>query len=533
MRTIVNETPNYIPKGKDGATSKDIGQILVNRKLSKTSILESANKLKRARDHANNASFLGLLTPIHVKHEHEFFYNRSVYGELLSKYKFEDSCPKDLHESAIFTDRMMRLKLTNPYDSLHTYSKFHCRPFLNILTALGNQNPLHLSQIHYISSLKQDICDKPEEIKNLVQILSKYPKYQDDSVDRFMKDFKINTRNKKREVSRSTKPLLDWLQQVGLVSTQENDWYFISEKGVKVQKFYSTFFPIWFDQLDFDPSFHSALLLIYLNAYVTGDSLNIDKFTNEAKKALNQLQTKFGLWDRSFKKLTHPIDFDLNYDVPVDARQSVLGYIQKINKNKIDTSGISLSPINQIENILAQTGMEKAQWELGKALGIDIPRRECFQTDLEWQTCIRLRLWRLNASPYQGELEGETDLPMATDNPDVMIRNGIRTLVECKSYKEWGKIVVYGKKIAGELNSYQEYAEEVAATSVVFVCEVDKFDEKRFKILFKKKGNKLNKIVMTTWGFLDRANNNRDLVEKLVHIIKEPESCDPEQRILE
>jgi hypothetical protein len=92
LRTVVNEIPNYSPKGK-GVRSKDIGQILVDKKLSKTSILETTDKLKRARDHANNASFLGLLVPSPTLRR-EFIYRPAFFGMLLSKYKFEDECPQ-------------------------------------------------------------------------------------------------------------------------------------------------------------------------------------------------------------------------------------------------------------------------------------------------------------------------------------------------------------------------------------------------------------------------------------------------------
>jgi len=224
----VNDSSQYISKEKAGVTSEEIGHILVNRKLSKTSILETSDKLRRARDHASDASFLGLLIP--TRQDHGFIYQRSVFGALLSEYKFEDECPKDLHESAIFTDRIMRAKLTNPYDSRHTYLKFHCRPFLNVLTILKHQK-LHLSQIHWLLSVTEDIGSNLRLMKKILKFFSRYPSYEEHIIARFMKDVKITTRQEKDEMRRSTKPLLDWAQQADLLGVQEDDWGFIREKG--------------------------------------------------------------------------------------------------------------------------------------------------------------------------------------------------------------------------------------------------------------------------------------------------------------
>ena len=426
---------------------------------------------------------------------------------------------------------MMRLKLTNPYDSRHTYSKFHCRPFLNVLTILRYRN-LHISQVHHLLSITEDIGSNSKLMKKILNLFSRYPEYEEDVISRFMKDFEITTEEQKREVGRSTKPLLDWAQQVGLLGVQEDNWCFIREKGLKVQKFYSLLFPIWLDQLGFDPAFPSSLLLIYMYGYIQGFRINPEKLPAEAKKTLRSLNQKFDFWNQSLKRLKRPIDFDLNYDVPLEWRESVLGYIEKLETKKVDINKVSLWSISQIENRLSMTGIERGQGELGRALGISIPRRECFQTDLEWQTCIRLRLLQLPANPYQGEFEGETDLPIATDNPDVIIRNNLKSLVECKSVSEWGSVIKLGKKVGGELFMYQSYAENINANSAVFVCEADKFDEKKFVSVFDAMGDKLSKIVLATWAFLDKIQKDQNLLSKFISTITKPESVNPRQRIL-
>jgi len=533
IRTVVNDLRKYVVPSQSGVTTTRIGQILVDRKLSKISILESQNKLKRARDHALNASYLGFLIPI--PGDHQNIYIKSPIGELLSEYKFAEECPRDLHEAAIFIDRMMKLKLTNAYDSRATYSKFHTRPFLSILTVLNYQK-LHISQLHYLLSITKDLATTPNLLKEKLETFSKYPPYKDDSIPRFIDDFKMRDKLTTKEIGRSTKPLLDWVQQGGLANVGKDGWCIITENGIAVQNYYSTFYPIWFDQLGFNAAMSAALLLIYSYVYFTNARVNKRKLPNDARETLDLLATKFKIWDSSLSRLKRPIDFDLNYDVPYEIREDTRRYIYEFCKDlkfpKIDLNSISVFSLHQIEEILKGTSTEKRQFELHKALGIEIPRRECFQTDFEWQVCIRLRLFQLPANPYQGEFEGETDLPMATDNPDIIIRNNIKSLVECKSRNEWGNIVKLDKRVGGELMMYQSYAEDVNADSAIFVCDVEGFDKDNFLKTFASRGNKLNKIVILKWAFLDYVQKDRSLLQRLESTIKEPENVDPINRIL-
>jgi hypothetical protein len=356
--------------------------------------------------------------------------------------------------------------------------------------------------------------------------------YEEEAITNFLKDFRITSEHQMREIGRSTKPLLDWAQQVGLLGLEEDNWCFITEKGLEVQRFYSTLTPIWFDQLEFDPTIPSSLLLVYMWAYIHDREINPQKLPNEARKNISSMNSKLKLWTRSLNRLKEPIDFDLNYDVPFELRKTVLGHISRLKLGTINIDEISAWNIGQIEQRLSTTGVEKRQGELSRALGISVPRRECFQTDLEWETCIKLRLFQLPANPYQGEFEGETDLPMATDNPDVVVKNSLKVLVECKSAKEWGKVVVLDKRVGGELHMYQDYAEDINANSSVFVCDVEKFDENRFIPNFLKVGDKLDRIVLVIWSCLDRIQRDQALLRRFFEIIEEPRSHSPKQRIL-
>jgi hypothetical protein len=71
-----------------------------------------------------------------------------------------------------------------------------------------------------------------------------------------------------------------------------------------------------------------------------------------------------------------------------------------------------------------------------------------------------LRVLQFPANPYPDEFEGETELPMATENPDIVVKNPIRVLVECKSRNEWDNVAKYDKRVGGAFYMYQGYAEE-------------------------------------------------------------------------
>jgi len=434
IRTVVNDSSTYGGK----VTTREVGRILVDRGLSKKSILESMNKLKRARDHAHNASYLGFFTPI-PENGRQFSYVVSPIGRLLSKYTFDDECPRDLHEAAIFVDRMMRLKLTNSYDSMRTYARFHTRPFLSVLSVLRHQT-VHLEQIHWLLSVKNDLASNPKLTTNALANLSKYPSIDEDAIKRFAHDHKLTGQLARKEIYRSTKPLVEWCQQSGILTVDSDGWCRITEHGIIAHNMYSVRTPLWYDRLGFNGPVQSALLVLYPYASAAGKRIDRSKLGTDAGDALDDLQRRYNILDSGLRRLRVDVDFDFHYDVPVELREEVRQHIESISKEVgIPTPDLDKLPtysINSLEDELRLTSHERRHLQLGAAFGIEIPRRECFQTDFEWQTCIRLRVLQFPANPYQGEFEGLTDLPMASDNPDIILRNDIRTLVECKTRSE-------------------------------------------------------------------------------------------------
>ena len=533
LRTIVNGLSKY----SKGGTTNHIGKILVNTKLSKKSILESGNKLKRAREHAANAAYLGLLIP--VRDGNKFRYITSPIGHLLGKYEFDDACPKNANETSIFIDRMMRLKLTNAYDSRNTYAKFHTRPFLSLLAILKHQ-ALHINQIHYLLGIKDDFAMNISMTKQLLKLFSKYS-FDDSSIKLFDRKFGLTDKLTREEIGRSTKPLLDWCLQGGLISVDTNYWCRIKENGVIALNQYSDYLPLWYEQFGEQKELATAVLMLYSLANLMRKKVDFQSLDGESKEIIRELQKKYSLFGKNFSALARKIDFDFHYDVPVKARSEVLDVFQNILPSTIIKkpssedlprllANVSFDPIFQFENKLKQSSSEREYLNLQKAIGIEVPRREWFQTDFEWQTCMRLRILNFSVFPYKGEFEGISDLPMATDNPDMVVRNDIKSLVECKSKAEWGEVLKFGKRIGGELSMYQLYTNDVRANSALFVCEAEEIDDDEFLSPFSKAP--LSKIVIVTWKFLDECRRKIRLREQLEETIKEPTNLSPEERVL-
>jgi len=95
-----------------------------------------------------------------------------------------------------------------------------------------------------------------------------------------------------------------------------------------------------------------------------------------------------------------------------------------------------------------------------------------------------------------------------------LISSARQVLVECKSASEWGNVVVLDKRAGGELHMYQDYAEEVDANSSVFIYNVDKFRLKQIIPDFEKWSDKLNRIVLVVWSYLDRIQRDQTLLRR-------------------
>ena len=137
----------------------------------------------------------------------------------------------------------------------------------------------------------------------------------------------------------------------------------------------------------------------------------------------------------------------------------------------------------------------------------------------------------IKAKPYNGEFEGECDLRIAKENPDIIVENSFKSLCECKSEKEWGEKLKFDKRVIGEFNSYQEYAEDIEANSVLFVCEAKFLDEDRYLNKFIE-NSYLNKLLIVNNRMLLHLKNHRNKIKKFKEKIKFPTKYEMKDRLM-
>jgi len=543
IRTVVNAVTE-LSEQKKKTTDRHIAEVLASRKLSKLKRERIRHRIhRRARDHLLNAAYLGLVTR---SEKRPFNYEPTPVGELLRNYRFVDECPKDPVEKAVFTDRLMRFKLTNVYDLQFkkTYHDYLTRPFLYILTLLRYQ-PLHIFQIYEaLGERKSDPNLNPEVIEKVLEDFSKYPSYDKKAIAKFSNVYNFDEA-KRREARRSAKPMMDWCEQLALVF-RDDDWYFISEPGLMVQEMYLRSIPVWFYSLGDEAEFKAALILTYLAAQEKAVKIRKEFLKSEVKGMLAgenvknllvdaQEQLGVQIFNSKFSRIGR-VDFDFFYDVPIGLRNTVLHLFQNCAKEiglpGFDLPKLELSSVKNIEQVIKETMQEKSISKIGELLGFDIPRPELFKVPFEWTTCFLLRSIGYRADKYQGQFIEYTGMRMAEENPDIVVEDGFTSLVECKGSAEWGAQIKLDKRITGEILFYEIYAETLNANSVLFVCE-GRFAPKEFVApvtsLLKKKALK---VLMSTQQHLARALRDEKLKTKLNDKIKNPEEFEPNDRIL-
>jgi len=521
LRTVVNDA-------KGGVTSHEVAEILVNRHLSAVSTLRDQDHERRARDHVMNCILLGLLRK---NASDPYVYEPTSIASKLSGYKFDDGCPKDIDEMALFADRLCRLKLDNVQLKGEAYDDFRVRPLMNILRILENR-PIHIYQIHYLLSARKDFIGDPATENRMKRILSPYVVDDKDSPERFFKNY-IKNRREEDEAFRSTKPLLDWCQQAGLVYADEQHWYRISEKGISALRLHKNRYPVWYEDFGFDPNACSSIALALNAAFSANASLNVGKLSNYEKTVLKGLHGVIPI-QKTKAKLTMPIVFELEMDIPYSERSAVQKHAVEILKKSgmpaASLSSPSMNSITEIKNAFALSTEEKDLQSERNALGVELPRPEQFQIKFEYDSCVRLIVLGFKAGPYKGEFAGQCDLRIAADNPDAVIRNSLISLVECKSKAEWGDQLKLHKTISSAFDEYQRYAEEVKANSALFVLEATRLDEDRYMNKFYSR-KELDKIVIVSFNTLIALRKETARKKEFEDALEEPNSFSLKDRI--
>jgi len=537
IRVIVRKA-NELGSIKD----EEVGRVLVEAKLSKESTIRSPDKLRRARDHLYNATILGLLIP--NRRNKEFVYQPSPYGRLLSRYSLIDEFPKDTYEASLFIERLMRLKLTNAYDWRGTYKRMRVRPLYVILKLLSRQ-PLHIAQIHFSLALmrKGTIRENEKNFNQVIQNLhTEFIKSDKSNIKEFLEEFELDSKEIKADINRSTRPLIDWMRQCNLIFMDSNrEWCYLSEYGQRALEIFENYVPIWYIDLPYDSRYCAAFIL--LSNLVKAGLVKRVNYREIFKAYESELQNFSEILNLLKSSPGVKFDFDFFYDIPVKCRSEVLRILMDMlnltmpglfSLNKLKQLLIELAHrnIDEISYSLQQTGYDQETQNLSRVLGITVPRKEWFQTTFEWAVCLQLRLLKLPAYPYNGEYEDIVKLPIARDNPDIVLRDKILSLVECKSKEEWGVKLKLTKRVEGEFYAYQKYGKLLNADSVLFVCEAKEIDKEKFLEPFQRIGRDLSKILITSSNYIISCIHDEERRRKLIECIKDPESQRVEDKVL-
>lgn len=157
-----------------------------------------------------------------------------------------------------------------------------------------------------------------------------------------------------------------------------------------------------------------------------------------------------------------------------------------------------------------------------------------YKSDFEKEVALLLRLVGLNAIKYQGQLADRCSksytIRFFENNPDILILNGIQSLVECKSIGEWHSPLSGEKSVPKEILIYQQYFPEVKSDSVVLVYE-GTLDQDSSQLIRELIGENRD-IVFVTKDFLVNCIHKLSHRDRLIAAIKEPRRLSAEERLL-
>ena len=169
--------------------------------------------------------------------------------------------------------------------------------------------------MYYVLSLTDDLATAPKKVLDeIINDLRSYPPFDPHSIEAFDADHMMDDDLTQKEISRTTKPLLEWCRQVSLLGyvkpivTQ-------TEQGEAARRIYSAFRPVWFHDLQDDAEEKTALLLIHNLAKLTNQALGVSRFDRAEKNWIREIDQQLHLFVRGRTQLKAPLDFDLHYDI--------------------------------------------------------------------------------------------------------------------------------------------------------------------------------------------------------------------------
>lgn len=554
IRTVVNCVVDLVQNNAPEIDDITIANHLISTHLSKPTIKSFGDQIgRRARDHLETARYLGLL--YRIKTSNKYKHLPTLQGKKLAIYTFEETCPKDFNEEAIFIDRICRMKMTNTsyMQTPRGYEHYRSRICLNMLAALEIYgSKLSLFQIgSVVSEPNLDVFKHKGKIKKLVK------KITSKSYDR---NYLINlTQEYIRNIRRDVTPFIDWRAQLDLIRTN-NDNINLTHRGANILNFYGKFMPIWWHDLSEWPSVAGASLLL----------INYLKLINEhlAIKQLLQTKIRIGLFEveisdvlqQSLKEFYKTIiqtetlvDFSFQYDVPPEKFKEVEQILVTLLKI-LGYKNTSKDIINFLELYFEQkissslkTEADIKTTEIKKERNIDIKIAAAstlsqFKSPYEATTYLFLKAIEtqtFKTEKYQAQLGDffKDDLrwgKFSENNPDLLLVNDFYGLIECKSSGEWGDYLNLRKGILSEIANYHAFCNAIKTIGIKRDCVVVFSYEGKIKIEDKNKLGQLLKkefpnVIIVTQQALKKAlvdisfqNTLRGMIkgkEKHSHII--------------
>jgi len=569
IRTIVNAITDFNVKRKFPG-DEELAMVLAKRGLSKLRREKIKDRImRRARDHLLTASYMGLLS----RSGRPFGYWSTTAGGLLKAYSVDEECPKDVKEEAVFIDKIMRLKLTNVFDLQQSkqYVRLRSRPCLYILHALQFQKWLHEHQIAIATGLER--CDPllaDRKTKLTLSEVSKYGGVVDEKLlSEFYQAYKID-QELERNMTRNIRPLLDWCEALGLVISKDlpgvgGRWYDLTERGSQILSIYGNKIPIWYADLGNGAPLKAALILLYkfLRArnLAAGSKLLNQRLTTglveiKAQECLKDLEKKSSLkFADDYSSMESDVDFTFEYDVPSEEAIMVKSLLRKLGQTynlKIEEllDVIELDEIDELRFSLQQQHekIRKKETEsfatrtatvsepiLTKVSSVmpSVGVLSQYRSDFEKEVALFLRILDLNANKYQGQMADRCTkkhtIRFFENNPDILITNGIESLVECKSIGEW-KAPLSNKSVPKEIMTYQQMIAEVKPSSVLLVYE-GTLDAESLSLVTSIL-NDTPDVIFVTKNYLLNCVQQATKRERLFEIIKSPHDFDTYSRIL-
>jgi len=567
IRTIVNAVTDFNLKKKFPGDD-EVAMVLARRGLSKLRREKIKDRImRRARDHLLTASYMGLLS----RTGRPFGYSSTTAGQQLKGYGTDEECPKDVKEEAVFIDKLMRLKLTNVFDlqQRKQYVKLRSRPVLYVLNILQIKKRLHEHQIAVATGTER--CDPllaDSETQQILSEVSEYAGLNEKMLLNFYKDYDID-RKLMRNMTRNIRPLLDWCEATGLVESRDlkgvsGRWYNLTKRGLQVLSLYKEKIPIWYIDLGDEAPVKAALILFY--RFLKERNLTAgSKFINRSLQAgltevkvkdiIRRLEEEQKLeFSKEYSAMDSEVDFTLEYDVPPEHADMVKSLLKEIGQTyKLKLKDMLAAELDDIDELrfslqIQHEDIRKKETETFSSRTATISKPVLskvssvmpsmgvlsqYKSDFEKEIALLLRILDLKANKYQGQLAYRCTktytIRFFENNPDILITDGIESLVECKSIGEWKAPLSY-KSVPKEIMIYQQLIAEVKPSSVLIAYE-GTLDAKSINVIISILDDAPDAVFVTK-NYLINCIHRPALKERLIRTIKAPKKFETPARIL-